>query len=235
MVAAAASWIIQTLASSAVVILAFIAVRSTAIGERFLNHHLAKKIADLEHAHAEKIEALRADLAHLQDRGRRANELEFDAASKIWHAFVDAYQKTQQAIVDYKSFPDLNKLSGDDLTTFLESTDLSNPQRIQVSGATDKVAMYSKITRLRRISTAGGAIYDGRLLLRTDGIFVSSAMSKSFKGAFEVLSRAHVEQFMDFEHGRGPSNESSVLLISPAGEQLVANLETLVRSALRRD
>jgi hypothetical protein len=235
MIAAAVSWIAQTLASSAVVILAFIAIRSTSIGERFLNHHLERKIADLKHTHEEKIEALRSDLAHLQDRGRRANELEFDAASKIWHAFVDAFLKTQQAIVDYKSFPDLNKLTSDDLTTFLENTELSDPQRAQVSTAADKVGMYSKITRLRKISTAGAAIYDGRLLVRTNGIFISSAMTKSFKEGFEVLSKAHVEQFIDFEHGRGPSNESSVLLISPAGENLVGNLEVLVRSALRRD
>jgi len=83
-------WVGQTLASSAIAIIAFIAVRSTGIGERFLNHHLERKIADLKHSHEQKIEALRADLAHVQDRGRRANELEFDAASKLWHAFVDA-------------------------------------------------------------------------------------------------------------------------------------------------
>ena len=71
-------WIGQTLASSAVAMLAFIAIRSTEIGERFLNHPLEKKIADLKHAHEEKIEGLRADPAHLQDRGRRANELEGD-------------------------------------------------------------------------------------------------------------------------------------------------------------
>jgi hypothetical protein len=227
--------IVQTLASSAVAILAFIGLKSTALGERFLNHHLERKIADLKHAQGEKIEALRADLGHIQDRGRRANELEFDAATKIWHAFVDAYLKTQQAIVDYSSFPDLNKLSDDDLTTFLESTDLSAPQRAQVSASSDKVTMYSKIVRQRRIGIAGGAIYDGRLLLRTNGIFISSTMSKSFKGGFEILSKAHVEQLVNFEHGRGPSNESSVLLISPAGEQVVANLETLVRSTLRRE
>ena len=200
-------WIGQTLASSALVLLAFIGVRSTGVGERFLNHHLEKKIADLKHAHEEKIEGLRADLAHLQDRGRRANELEFDAASKIWHSFVDAYQKTQQAIVDYKSFPDLDRLSSGDLKTFLDNTELSSEQRDQVSGGSDKVRMYSKITRQRRISIAGAAIYDGRLLLRTNGIFISSAMSKSFREGFEILSKAHVEQYIDFEHGRGPTNK----------------------------
>jgi hypothetical protein len=228
------SWIAQTAASSALAILAFVGIKSTAIGERFLNHHLEGKIAALKHAHEEKIEALRADLAHLQDRGRRANELEFDAASKIWHAFVDAYQKTQQAIADFLSFPDLNRLSDDDVATFLESTELSNQQRAHVASADDKVRMYSKIMRLRRINTAGAAIYDGRLLLRTHGIFISSEMSKSFKGAFDALGKAQVEQYINFEHARGTHQESSMFLLGGGGEQLSADLEALVRIALRR-
>jgi hypothetical protein len=71
MIATIISWFAQTLASSAFVILAFIAIRSTNVGERLLSHHLDRKITDLKHAHEEKIEALRSDLAHLQDRGRR--------------------------------------------------------------------------------------------------------------------------------------------------------------------
>jgi hypothetical protein len=228
------TWVAQTLASSGVAILAFVAIKSTAFGERFLNHHLERRIADLKHTHEEKIEQLRADLAHLQDRGRRANELEFDAASKLWHAFVDAYQKTQQAIVDYMQFPDLDRLSSEDVTTFLESTELSAPQRAQVLGASDKVRMYARIMRQRKINISGAAIYDGRLLLRTTGIFVSSEMSKMFKDGFEMLSKAQVEQHINFEHGNAPTNETSMLLISPAGELSLANLETLVRSTLRR-
>lgn len=77
------SWIAQTVTSSAVAIFAFIVVRSTAVGERFLNYRLEQKIVALKHAHDEKIEGLRSDRAHFQDRGRRANELEFEALVKI--------------------------------------------------------------------------------------------------------------------------------------------------------
>jgi hypothetical protein len=229
------AWIAQTFASSLLAILAFIAVRSTAIGERFLNHHLAKKIADLEHAHAEKIEALRADLAHLQDRGRRANELEFDAASKIWYAFVDAHMKAQQAILDYISIPDLNKMSAADVATFLESTEFSSQQRKQVLDVEDKVRMYSKVNRLRNINKAGTAIYEGRLLLRTSGIFLSAKVAKAFKDGFEMLSFAQVEQQLDFE-GRGIREQpKSAELLGAGGELLLSTLETLVRSTIRRD
>jgi len=130
-------------------------------------------------------------------------------------------------------FPDLDRLSSEDVTTFLESTELSAPQRAQVLGAGDKVRMYARIMRQRKINISGAAIYDGRLLLRTTGIFVSSEMSKMFKDGFEMLSKAQVEQQINFEHGDVP-NETSMLLIGPAGQRLLADLETLVRSTLRR-
>jgi hypothetical protein len=77
------AFIVQIIASSALAIAGFICVSFTKLGERFLNHRLEKRIGELKHAHDRDIESLRADLAHLQDRGRRANELEFDALTKI--------------------------------------------------------------------------------------------------------------------------------------------------------
>ena len=184
------SWIVQTVASSALAILAFIAVRSTAIGEQFLNYHLEQKIVALKHAHDEKIEALRSDLAHFQDRGRRANELEYDALVKIWHAYSDAWLKTQQAIIDYMSFPDMAKLSDDDAKTFLETTELNEPQKKQVLEATDKNQMYSKIMRQRTIHIAGAAIYEGRLTLRTNGIFYTCRCRKELQGRLRKAFRS---------------------------------------------
>lgn len=223
------------LASSAVVILAFIVTKSTSVGERLLNHHLARKVEALRHEHDEKIEALRADLGHLQDRGRRANELEFDAASKIWQAFVAAHMKTRQAVIDYLTIPDLDRLSTGDLETFLESTDFSTPQRKQVLEANEKVRTFSKINRLRIINIAGASIYEGRLLLTTNSVFLPSAFSMAFKQAFDTLHGAQVEQYIDFQRGRSHSYEKGNDLIGPGGDALLARLETLTRTTLRRD
>jgi hypothetical protein len=229
------AFVAQTLASSAVVILGFIAIRSTNVGERLLSHHLERKIADLKHTHDEQIEALRSDLAHLQDRGRRANELEFEAVTKVWHSFVDAWLKTQQAIVEYMSFPDLNGLSESDLTTFIDSTELSNPQRQQVVKADDKNDMYSKILRLRTINIAGAAIYEGRQALRTNGIFVSTEVARAFRDAFNKLSEAQVERYLAFQHGRGSGGyEKSLEVLDASGEgKMLSTLESLVRTTIR--
>lgn len=228
-------WLGQTVASSALVIVAFFAVRSTAIGERFLSHHFDRKIADLKHANDQKIEALRVQLANLQDRGRRANELEFEAITKIWRLFCDAWLKTQQAIADYLSFPDMTRLGDEDVRAYLETTELSDAQKKQVLSATDKNEMYSKIMRLRRINSAGAAIFEGRLALRTEGIFVPAVLSQRFKECFEKLSAAYVEQSMEFERRRGTDFEKSLAVLDTTGGGMIAEMEALVRTTIRSD
>jgi hypothetical protein len=226
---------LQTLASSALAIVGFIAIRFSNVGERFLSHHLEKKISEMKHVHDRDIESLRSDLAHLQDRGRRANELEFDSLTKIWDSFVDAWLKTQQAIVEFMSFPDLDNLSNDDLVAFLDSTELSVPQRNQVLSASKKVEMYTKILRLRTNNAAGAAIYEGRQVLRTNGIFVSSDTVKRFREALEKLSEARVERYIEFQHPRTVGYEKSLEVLDTSGTGVIADLEALVRSTIRRD
>lgn len=227
--------VVQALTRYVLVIAGFIGVGFTKLSERSLNHGLDKKIGELEHARGRDIEALRADLAHLQDRSRRANELEFDALTKVWHSFVDAWLKTQRAIVEFTSFPDLDSLYQDDLVTFLDLTELSDSQRTQVLDAENKNEMYSKILRLRTNNAAAAAIYDGRQVLRTNGIFVSASTVKSFKDAFDKLSDAQVERYKEFQHGRSSGYEKCCQVLDTSGTGMLADLETLVRTTIKRE
>jgi predicted flap endonuclease-1-like 5' DNA nuclease len=143
--------------------------------------------------------------------------------------------KVQQAILDYLSIPDLNKMSTTDVATFLESSEFSSQQRKQVLDTDDKVRMYSKINRLRNINKAGAAIYEGRLSLRTSGIFLPAPIAKAFKDGFDMLSFAQVEQQLEFE-GRGVREQpKSIELLGAGGELFLSTLGSLVRSTIRRD
>jgi hypothetical protein len=131
-------------------------------------------------------------------------------------------------------FPDLDQLSASDLETFLESTELSVAQRKQVVDATHKNDMYSKILRLRTNNFAAAAIYDGRQALRVNGIFISSETAKNFRDAFDKLSEAQVERYMEFQHGRSLGFEKSMAVLDTAGTGMIADLEALVRKNIRR-
>jgi hypothetical protein len=223
------SWLAQAIVASGLTILGFVGLKST------LDHYFQRKIAAFKHEQDKGIEGLKADLAHLGDRGRRANEREFDALSGIWDAFVDAFLKTNQAIISYRSFPDLDRLPAEDLAAFLEITELSTPQRQQVASATKKVDMYSKIMDLRGINIAGSAIFETRLLLRQKGIFVQTSMVDEFKNALEMLGKAQIERHIEFQHrGAGVGSKDALRLLND-GERTFNQLQAMVRTRLLRD
>src|SRR5262249_38157559 len=135
-------------------------------------------------------------------------------------------------VVSFKSFPDLDRLSPEDVAAFLETSELSVPQRQQVLNATKKVDMYSKIIDLRQINTAGRAIFHVRLLLKTHGIFFQSSIVDEFKKAIDLLGKAQIESLMQFQHGRsGIRVDASSRLLSE-GEKIFDQLQSIVRTRL---
>jgi hypothetical protein len=111
---------------------------------------------------------------------------------------------------------------------------LSAAQRQQVSGAMKKVDMYSKIMSLRQINAAGASIFDARLLLRWNGIFVQTSIMGEFKNALEILGKAQVERYMEFQHRSGVDYKESSRLLSD-GEKVFDRLQSMVRTRLHRD
>jgi hypothetical protein len=223
-------WLIHTVVASGVAILAFLGITSTKIGERFLSHHLDRKLTAFKHEHNKEIEGLKAQLAHLDDRGKRSNEREYNALTEIWEKFVDAYLSTQNCIHAFMEFPDLNKLSDVDLRTYLGTTDLSDTQRESVIRANDKVDVFSKTVRQRQIRKAGGDIFDARMLLRKKGVFVPDNISRLVQASLDVLLSAQVEQHMEIRHGFR-EGKSSLRLIQN-GDKMFDELGAAMKTRL---
>jgi hypothetical protein len=228
------AWLGQTIVTFGVTILGFIAVRSTGIGEKLLDHHWTKQLAELKHSQDQKIEALKADLANLQDRGKRANEREFEALSAIWEAFVDAFLKTNEAVMSLISHPDLPRLTPEELTSFLQSTDFSPQQRAQVEQSVDKNKAFGDIVQLRQIHASRSSIFTVHLLLRTKGIFVAREIIDEFKACLEMLSAAQAERYVQFHH-RGTLDGSKGHALIQGGEKKFDELQSVVRKVLRND
>jgi hypothetical protein len=58
---------------------------------------------------------------------------------------------------------------------------------------------------------------------------------KSFKDVFDKLSEAQVERRMEFQHARSAGYEKSFAVLDTGGGGMLANLESLVRTTMRRD
>lgn len=93
---------------------------STKLGEKYISHRFDRKISELEHNQNAKIEGLRAQLANVTDRGRHANKGEFDALTEIWELLVTAYLSTSTCIASLMEYPDMSRLTEDEILVLFE-------------------------------------------------------------------------------------------------------------------
>jgi methyl-accepting chemotaxis protein len=84
-----------------------------------------EELEDLKGAQNEKIEKLRGDIGHLQDRGKHSNEREYAALAEIWEKFSDLHTATNNCIMGFMQFPDLERMDNDRIARFLDQNDFT--------------------------------------------------------------------------------------------------------------
>jgi hypothetical protein len=145
----------------------------------------------------QKIEALRADLTHLLDRGKLSNEREYSALAEIWEQFVSLYYETRRAVVAFIQYPDLEKMQVDRVSAFLETTDLSKEQKTAVMEAEKKNDKFSYFVRLNNIVKAQHSYFDFGLLLDKRGIFIPSPLKGLFEQTAELANAAIAQLYTE--------------------------------------
>jgi hypothetical protein len=226
----------NSLGGAALALLAYVGLAPTALGEKFLNHHLERKLEALRHDQNGKIEELKAKLAHLSDRGVRSNEREYEALISVWERFGEAFVATQRCIIGGISVPDFSNATGQEVATYLSTTELSDAQKNEVMKATDKKEALSKILQLRQIHEAQVAIYETHALLRKRGIFIPPTIKQSFIEALKLLTGAHVQRSMEFRFSAGAEQgREAVNKLFSDGHKIFDDLEAAVRARLHLD
>lgn len=167
------------------------------VGERLIGLHFDSRLAQLKADQDGKLEQLRAQLQHWGDRGKHSNEQEFRAVGETWQLFVDAFMATSACAVGLFSQPDLDNSSEEEVEAFLSASDLSEVQKSWVRLSHDKNRTYANIEIARSINRAGQLIFDGRLALRKNSIFMNDKTRQTFTDAFNNLGRVQTQRFIE--------------------------------------
>lgn len=138
-----ASWLFQVVLTTGAASVVLLGLIPTKIGDKLLGYHFERKLTEFKTSQNEKLEQLKEQLAHLSDRGKHSNEREFNAISAVWDKFVDAFLSTNACVIMYMRHPEFSNMSQEELTTFLETTELSEIQKSTIKKASDKNKSYS--------------------------------------------------------------------------------------------
>ncbi len=119
--------------------------------DRLLGHYLETRSAAERARRDREMESLKVVLGHLQDRGRRSNEREYQAIVAAWEAVNEAFYEVTTTIFVWSSKPDLEDMSAEELRERLEESQFSPREIRYVSNAKDRGEAYQHVERTRRI------------------------------------------------------------------------------------
>ncbi|MDI2078316.1 hypothetical protein, partial [Bradyrhizobium sp. Mp27] len=131
----------------------------TKLGEALIKFRYDRNLEAFKADQSRDLESVKERLAHLGDRGKRSNELEFSATRAVWEQFMEAYAATDAAILGFVELPDLARYSEEERQVYLNNTDFSSLQKQQVLEAGNPTDMYSKVFLWRKIANAREAIF----------------------------------------------------------------------------
>jgi hypothetical protein len=201
--------------------------------EKLIDTAVSKRAAAIKHEYDAKLEGLRDRLALLSDRGKRSNELEYQAVRAAWEAFVDAYVQTMNTIVSWTSTLNLNDMSDEEVQETLGWIDYKPDLVKNVMDAVDRDKAYARIEQARRLDRAHTANFNAISIIRKQGIFIPKGLEVEFMTAMDVVQRGYATQFMraQYPDSPPPPDTNSPNLLSD-GQRVLDDLKGLVRSHL---
>ena len=192
------SWLLQTTIAAGVATTGFLVLLPTKFGEKYLSFHFDRKLTDLKNAQNQQIEALKEQLNHLGDRGKRSNEREYEALSDIWGQFVDAFDSTELCVTQFIEHPDFNRLTEDEIDTFLNATDFTEDQKREFRSSSDKNKLYTRTIAWKNIAKAHNQIFEVRIALKKRGILFLMISAASTKRQLSFVPKLRFMSSSDF-------------------------------------
>jgi hypothetical protein len=228
------SWAIPFLLGAAGGLGGVVLASFTRFGEGLVGHVFDRKMETFRHGLDQQIEALRARLAVLGDRGVRSNELEYRATILVWESFVDAYMATLQCVMQAVRYPDFSRLSEEEARDFLSSTELTTKQQDEVMKVKidERNKAYTRTVEFREIARAGNAIYDAHAVLRKQGIFIPDALEKAITSALTLCGEARGVRYMEFDHSDFREGSKVKIRFFEEGPQIFDALKADVRARI---
>jgi hypothetical protein len=231
-----AAFLLQTAIAAGVATTAFFILLPSKFGEKYLGYHFDRKLAELKDGQNQEIEKLKEQLAHLGDRGKRSNEMEFAAIKLVWESFVEAYLSTVTCAIAALEYPDFTRLPDPDKEAFISGSDISDHDKDRLRKSADQNKEYAAIMTWQQIARAGREQHEVRLLLRKQRIFMPKDLSDQFMAAISKLTAVYVWRRMAFQNPRttdsfgGPVTE-----FINNHEQMFDQLASLSNARLFRD
>lgn len=139
----------------------------------------------------------------LLTRKTKWHEKEHEVLSESWKKLTKAHTSLKMAISAFRSFPDLNRCSDEELERFMNDNQLSNSEKaFMKDSSADYVSAFSKILDHRALNEANAVFSEFHTYFEENKIFLRPHIKEKFLTVDDHIWSAWVSQKMELRGTR---------------------------------
>lgn len=218
-----ASWLLSAAGGAGLLLLAL-----KLWGQKWIENKFTK---DLELFKAQKLH----EFGILLTRKTKWHEKEHEVLSEAWKKLIKAHTSLKMAISAFRTFPDLNKCSDEELKRFMADNEFSEGEReFMKESSKDYNFAFSKIMDHRALNEANKTFTEFHEYFDENRIFLRPHIKEKFQTVDDHIWSAWVSQKMELRGTRSKRDfgieafEKEDKEIKP----LIADIENVIQKAL---
>jgi hypothetical protein len=202
-----------------------------AVAAYLIFQHLGK--AWVQHELAKSLEAAKSEISIASARRLKLYDKEYVVFPELWAKLNKALNGLKRAIGSFRSVPDLDRMGDDELSNWLNKSDLSEHEKTFFASQKNKGNAYNKILEFRDLAFAHKDYLEFHVYLKNNRIFLRPILKAKLNEIDDLLWRSWISKKMDLDGiGRGESLEKAWGILDDQIKPLIVEIEELVQSQL---
>jgi hypothetical protein len=201
------------------------------LGTKWLETKFAERLESFKHEKARELESLKLEINSTFSRVAKLHEREFEVLPKLWEKLHETDIALKSCVMKFSQFPDLDRLSEEELDAFLAATKLSDFEKDRLRKEPRKVDLYTKMTARQDIYDARNRFADFQAYLRLNRLFIRPELTSKLDVLAAMMWKQWVNIHMAERHPERDSLEGHVEYEN-ASKVTIAEIEKSVHARL---
>lgn len=160
------------------------------LGKSWIDNKFSERLAQFKHEQALEIQRLRIEIDSTLNGVLKIQEKEFETLPEAWQKLDEANNQVAALVSPFQQYPDLKRMTPEQLEEFLAKTELSETQKDDIRESKDKIGTYEKAIFWHKLYQVRMATSELETYVVRYGIFFPPSLKEKFDLIIEKLNLA---------------------------------------------
>ncbi|MFO1328097.1 MAG: hypothetical protein U1F56_12125 [Rubrivivax sp.] len=203
------------------------------LGKTWIENKFASRLDLLKHQHALELQRLRVEIDSMLTATVKLQEKEFQLLPEAWHKLDEAHGLVRWLTSPMQEFPNVDRMSDEELEEFLESSELLGSQKQKIRSSTNRLRAYEEAIFWHRLHRVNGAVADLESFVARNGVFFPMSIKNNLTKVSHLLWQALTSKRVGHEAKDYKLQSEGWKKIQEEAEPLYKQIEADIHARLR--